>query len=205
MSLDITQINPLKGRFYCTLFENASIGLPLALYYSIEIPLQTFNSGHNYVSQPVDTSFAIEWIRFIDQSNNIQEKNWKSLAGREFELSFDNETAESSIYLGAEHCQFNSIINFLLLTDITFDIELQMAINFNIDTINLDETGFVKIKTQLDFEGLILYDSKYLPSFKNQTSPLEIIGKFIDLNVYEPMLTKYENPNVDWKQLRPKR
>ena len=205
MSLDIEQIKPLKGQFKCTLFENANIGLPLTLYYSIEIPLQTFYSGHDYVSQPVDTSFGIEWIRFIDKSNDIQEKNWTNLVGKEFELSFENETAEGTIYLGTEHCQFNSVIKFLSLNDTTFDIELQMAIDFNIDTINLDESGLVKIKTQVDFEGLVLYDSKYLPSFKNQPNPLEIIEKFTDLNVYQLILTKYENPNDDWKQLRPKR
>jgi hypothetical protein len=205
MRLDIEQIKPLKGQFKCNLFENVNIGLPLALYYSIEIPLQTFNTGHDYVSQPVDTSFGIEWIRFVDKSDELQEKKWTNLVGKEFELSYDNETAEGSIYLGTEHCQFNSIINFLSLHDTTFDIELQMAIDFNIDTVNLDENGFVKIKTQVDFEGLVLYDNSFLPSFDNQHNPLDIIGNFIDLNVYQSTLTKYENTNVDWKQLKPKK
>jgi len=205
MSLDITQIKPLKGQFNCNLFENATIGLPLTLYYSIEIPLQIFNSGHEYVSQPVDTSFAIEWIRFIGKSNELQEKNWTNLVGKEFDLSYENETAEGSIYLGTEHCQFNSVIIFLSLNDTTFGVELQMAIDFNIDTINLDQGGFVKIKTQIDFEGLVLYDNSSLPSFESIKDPLDIIGKFIDLNVYQSTLTKYENPNSEWKQLKPKR
>ncbi len=203
MSLDIKQIIPLVGKFKCNLFENANIDLPLTLYYSMEIPIQTFNSGHDYVTQPVDTSFGIEWIRFIDKTNELQENNWTNLLGKEFELSYDNETAEGSIYLGTEHCQFNSVIKFLSLKDTTFDVELEMAIDFNIDTLNLNESGFVKIKTQIDFEGLVLYDSSLLPSFENQANPLDILGRFIDLNVYQPALTKYEIPNVDWKQLKP--
>jgi hypothetical protein len=205
MSLDIELLKPLKGQFNCNLFENANIGLPLTLFYSIEIPLQTFYSGHDYVSQPVDTSFVIAWIRFTENSHELQEKNWKKLVGKKFELTYDNETAEGSIYLGTEHCQLNSAIKFLSLNGTTFDIELQMAIEFNIDTINLDENGFVKIETQVEFEGLVLYDYNVLPSFHKQDNPLDTIGKFIDLNVYQSTLTKYENAKVDWKRLKPKR
>ena len=86
MSLNINKIIPLKGQLRCNLFENISVGLPLTLYYSIEIPLRKFNNGHDYVSQPVETSIVIDWIRFIGKVDNIQEKNWTELVGREFEL-----------------------------------------------------------------------------------------------------------------------
>ena len=165
MPLNIRDIEPINGQMSCNLWENSHINLPLTLYYSIEIPLQPFNSGHDYVDQPTDTSIKIEWITFSDAQNGQQEHNWKNLVGKQFNLSYDDETAEGSIYLGTEHCKFNSQINFLSLNGTTFDIELKMAVDFNIETFNLDEDGHVKIKTKVDYDGIRIFHTQ-LPTFQ---------------------------------------
>jgi hypothetical protein len=201
MTLDIKDIQPLKGQMSCNLWENSHIGLPLTLYYSIEIPLKPFNSGHDYADQPDETTIMIEWAIFSDGQNEHQERNWKNLVGRQFNLSYNDETAEGSIYIGTEHCQFNSQINFLSLTGATFDIELKMAIDFSIETSNLDADGFVTIKTQVDYDGLRIYHTQ-LPSFQKAENQHALIGKFIDLNVYQTDLTNFGNENVDWKHLK---
>ena len=187
----------------CNLWENSHINLPLTVYYSIEIPLQPFNSGHDYVDQPTSTSIMLEWIIFNDGQNGHQERNWKNLAGRQFNLSYDDENAEGSIYLGTEHCQFNSQITFLSLNGTTFDIELKMAVDFNIETSNLDADGFMKIKTQVDYDGLRIYHTQ-LPTFQKADNQLALIGKFVDLSVYQTDLTQFDNTNVDWKHLKPR-
>lgn len=187
----------------CNLWENSNIGLPLTLYYNIEIPLKEFDTGHDYVSQPTRTSLVIEWIRFLNESGE-QENNWKNLAGKSFQLLYNDETAEGSIYLGTEHCSFNSEITFISLNDTTFEIELTMAIEFNIDTINLDDSELVKIKTQIDFKGFILYSPNSLPSFEKIDKPLDTIKKFIDLSVYQSDFETPLSEESDWKRLRPK-
>jgi len=203
MTLNIKDIQPLKGKMSCNLWENSHINLPMTLYYSIEIPLQPFDSGHDYVDQPTDTAIMIEWAIFSDGQNERQERNWKNLVGRQFSLSYDDETAKGSIYLGTEHCQFNSEINFLSLNGTTFDIELKMAVDFNIETSNLDADGLVKIKTQVDYDGLRVYHTQ-LPTFQKADNQLALTGKYIDLSVYQADFTRFDNENVDWKHLKPR-
>jgi hypothetical protein len=204
MILNVKEIKPLKGQMSCNLWENSHINLPLTLYYSIEIPLQPFNSGHDYVDQPTDTTIMIEWAIFSNEQNIQQEQNWKNLVGKRFSLDYDDETAEGSIYLGTEHCQFNSEINFLSLNGTMFEIELKMDVGFNIETSNLDEDGLVKIRTQVDFDGLRVYHTQ-LPTFKQADNKLALIGTLIDLSAYEKDLTQFDDVNVDWKHLKPKK
>ncbi len=87
MTLNIKDIQPRKGQMSCNLWENSTINLPLALYYAIEIPLQPFDSGHDYADQPTNTSIMLEWAKFIDQATGRQEANWKNLVDRQFTLS----------------------------------------------------------------------------------------------------------------------
>lgn len=205
MPLDVRAIKPLKGQLTSNLWENSHIGLPLTLFYSIEIPLEPFDSGHTYVDQPTSTSIVIEWIKFLNPVTGQNEKDWRALAGKEYLVSYEDDTGEGSIYLGSEHCQFNSLIRFLSLTDTTFDIELTLGVNFNIDTEGLDDNGQFTIKARADYEGLLLYDNNSLPSFSKFNEPMTIISDFVDKTAYEPKLTNYENPQVQWRQLRPRK
>ena len=204
MPFDIKQISPLPGTMYSVLWENSHINLPLSLFYSIEIPLQPFDTGHVYVDQPAETSFVIEWIRFRNEQNMEQEKSWKNLLNRKFALSYDDGNAEGSIYLGSEHCQFNSLLKFNKLNGAVFDIELAMDIHFNIDTINLQEDGLVKTAVTVEYEGLKLFPPEMLPSFQNEKDPMNLIGSFIDLSIYDSVLMPEGIGETQWKRLKPK-
>ena len=204
MPFDIKEVRPLPGIMHCILWENSYINLPLSLFYSIEIPLQPFDTGHEYVDQPTETSFVIEWIRFEDKQKREQERNWKNLLGREFFLSYEDGNAEGSIYLGSEHCQFNSLLKLNNLNGTVFDIELAMGIDFNIDTINLPEGGLLKIGVTVEYEGLKLFSPEMLPSFQNEKEPMKLISKFIDTAVYENILMPEGFGDAQWKRLRPK-
>ncbi len=203
MPLDIHNIQPLQGEFSCNLWENSYTGLPLTLFYAIEIPLSPFDSGHDYVTQPTSTSILMEWLKFTDPTTGLNESNWKNLARKEFLITYENNTGEGSIYLGSEHCQFNSSIKFLSLENTTFNIELTLNVGFNIDTIHLNDNGQFTISAQVDFKGLLLYDNKSLPTVAKAENPMKLISTFIDISVYQDNLTIYENPHVEWRQLKP--
>lgn len=196
MELNIKDIQPLNGYMNCYLFENPHNDLPLRLYYMVEIPIHPFNTGHEYVNQPFSTKFIIDWIIFNDEKNRVQERNWKNLVGKTFNLSYENQNAEGTIYLGTEHCQLNTEMHFLSLSETTFDVELKMDINFNIKTKNLDSDKRVKIKTQVDFEGLKVCHNK-LPTFQKAISKMALTKKFVDLSVYQTEFrdfkTKHDN------------
>ncbi len=80
-----------------------------------------------------------------------------------------------------------------------------MAIEFNIDTINLDENGFVKIRTQVDFIGLLLYSSDMLPTFEGVDKPISVVKDFIDTLNYELDFNPYILGLAVWQQLKPKK
>jgi hypothetical protein len=202
IKLDIKSLNPLKGKMSCNLFENENIKLPLHLNYYVEIPLEEFDSGHDYVDQPTSTSLIIDWIQFKNQ-NDTQEKDWKQLEGKSFLISYEQETGEGSVYLGTEHCQFNSQISFLKRTGSTFEVEIQTIINFNIETVNLPKDEVITFKTEVEFDGFLLYDKDTLPSISSK-NPIEVAKSFIELNCYQDDFQNYDNPNVNWLRLAPK-
>ena len=203
MPLDVNKLEPLKGKFTSNLWENSYIDLPLTLFYSIEIPLKPFDSGHSYVDQPISTSIVIEWIKFFDSETRQNVGNWKSFVGNEYLISYDDDTGEGSIYLGTEHCQFDSKIHFLSLAETTFDIELTLNANFNTETTNLDRKSEFKIRAQIDYLGLLLYENASLPTFSNVAEPMSIISHFVDETFYDSELDNYQLSNLECKILRP--
>ena len=42
-------------------FENPHIDLERTLFHRITIPLEAFDSGHDYVEQPTETEIVLEW------------------------------------------------------------------------------------------------------------------------------------------------
>jgi hypothetical protein len=78
-----------------------------------------------------------------------------------------------------------------------------MAVSFNIKISNLGSDGLIKMKTQIDYDGLRIYHTQ-LPTFQNSDNKLALIGKFIDLSVYQTKLTQFNNMRVDWLYLKPR-
>jgi hypothetical protein len=204
MPLNVSDIRTQKGEFSCNLWENENIDLPLTLFYSIEIPLHPFDTGHDYVSQPTSTSISIDWIKFLDPRTGENIRDWRDLLGKEFFIVDEDGGGQGTIYLGTEHCPFNSKIKFLSLSGVTFDVELTLKVAFNIEAIGLDEDGQFVVNAQISFEGLHLYDNDSLPTFSKLKKPLELISDFINLDAFEPELRPYDNPHVDWRQLKPR-
>ena len=61
-----------KGRIEMYYFENNSIGLKKTLFHRIYIPLEPFDSGLEYESQPIETEIVIEWLNLkLKESINL--------------------------------------------------------------------------------------------------------------------------------------
>ncbi|MDF2192758.1 hypothetical protein [Paraflavitalea sp. CAU 1676] len=200
--MDINALKPEKGTLGCHLWENKHIRLPLSLFYAIEIPLSPFDSGHDYVPQPTETAILMDWLKLTHGAKGTNEKNWKHLAGKEFFIADAKDTGSGSIYLGSEHCPFDANLKFLSLEHTTFDIELTLAVDFNIETINLDPNGKFTIRTKVDFEGFMLWDNESLPTVAKVQDPMKLLPEFIDLAAYHNKLDGHKQ-RKNWRQLTP--
>ncbi len=184
MPLDINHLKAKPGTMKCNLWENENAHPPLSLFYSMEIPLEPFDNGHDWDEQPCETALRMDNLIFDDDQGE-QIKNWTDLIGKEFDLSFDNETEDSSIYLGTEHCQFDSYIHFTHLEGTMLDIELALDINFNTATINLPEDGLVRFQTKVNFEGLLRYPSQKFP-------PPDALKRLVHFDVFQDQFQEYQ-------------
>lgn len=89
-----TLFKPRQGTLDAHLFDNPHIGLPLTLFYRIEIPLEPFA----FDGETQQTSVRTDFIRFPVSS-------WRQLAHREFRFPVNPEEGyiDGSIYLGHAH------------------------------------------------------------------------------------------------------
>ena len=76
-------------------FENKSIGLKRTMFHRIVIPLEPFDSGLDYVTQPEETKLIFDWI-------NLGLKDPSALDGLEI-TSANDEDLEATVYLGTVH------------------------------------------------------------------------------------------------------
>jgi len=113
-------------------FENKAIGLELARYHRIVIPLGTFNTGLDWVAQPESPEVTIEWLKVPanDPSNLIGEYvRGKNMCG-----------VEASVYLGASHNWIE--LGALRVLEIDGECRLQLAgaIDFEREGVGMNES-----------------------------------------------------------------
>jgi hypothetical protein len=85
---------PLPGTLDAHLFSNPHIGLPLTLFYRIDIPLEPFA----FDGRTQETAVRTDFIRF-------PVRDWRQLPNREFTFPVNPEEGyiDGSIYLGRAH------------------------------------------------------------------------------------------------------
>jgi len=116
---------PRRARLDAHLFDNSRIGLPLTLFYRIDIPLEPLT----FDGKTERTSVQMDFIRFAVPS-------WRQLPGREFRFPVNPEEGyiEGSIYLAHAHhpadttrIAFGDLHENVIAAsvDITFDFTLE--------------------------------------------------------------------------------
>ncbi|HEX4960354.1 MAG TPA: hypothetical protein VF173_05920 [Thermoanaerobaculia bacterium] len=118
-------LKPRRSSLDAHLFDNPHIGLPLTLFYRIEIPLEPFT----FQGETQETSVRMDFIRLPVQS-------WRQLPGREFRFPVNPEDGyiDGSICLGRAHnpadttrIAFGELRGnvFTVTFDITFDFTFE--------------------------------------------------------------------------------
>ena len=128
-------------------FENENVGLVKTLFHRIEIPLEPFDSGIDYVNQPQETGFIIEWI-------NLGLDDPTQLAGIEI-TSKNTKKMEASIYIGSTHVW--TIVESLKLKEISpsnYELDGFLTIEFEYEGIGKDEQ--FKFITSAIFNGELI-------------------------------------------------
>ncbi len=137
---------PKKGKIELYFFENKNIGLKKTLFHRIYIPLEPFNSGLEYESQPVETEIVVEWLNL-----NLQEPT--DLDNLNLTSTSDDET-EISIYVGSAHnpCDIKRLC--LKRIDVKlYQAELELLVDFKHE--GLAENEEFIFETQLELDTII--------------------------------------------------
>ena len=135
-----------KGKVEVYWFENKNTGLQKTLFHRINIPLDSFNSGLDYESQPVDTEIVIEWMKLnLDEPTNLD--------GLRLTTTPEDET-EASIYVGSAHnpCDIKNM-ELKMITYNIYEMKCELFVEFEYEGVaENEEFEFV---TQLELDPKI--------------------------------------------------
>lgn len=132
-----------EGKIEIYYFENENIGLKKTLFHRIYVPLEPFNSGLEYESQPLETEIVIEWLNLnlIDPTN---------LDGVNL-ISNHNDDLEISIYVGNAHNPCDLIkMSLRKVEGITYEIKCNLFVDFQHEGVAINEDFNFKTKLKLD-------------------------------------------------------
>jgi hypothetical protein len=102
--------------------------------FRLDIPLEPFNSGLEYVSQPEKTHFVLE-------SNRLSVKTLAELEGRTFNIGKGPPDSDGSIYIGSAHnpVDLRSITFKKLHPDKHIEIHVSLFCQFDYEGVGENE------------------------------------------------------------------
>lgn len=88
------ELNPTIGTLTARLFSNEHVGLPLTLFFDIDLPVQPFE----FDGEPQETSIRLEFIE-------LPVRDWREIFGRTFRFPINPEPGyiDGSVYIGNVH------------------------------------------------------------------------------------------------------
>lgn len=134
---------PKKGKIEIYFFENKNIGLKKTLFHRIYIPLEPFNSGLDYESQPVETEIVVEWL-------NLNLKEPTDLDDLKLTSSSEDET-EISVYVGSAHnpCDVKRLA-LKRIDDNLYEAECELLVDFEHEGVAENEEFNFRAELELD-------------------------------------------------------
>ena len=123
---------PKQGSIESYWFKNENIGLNNTLFHRITIPLEPFDSGLEYVDQPEETEFVIDWINLhLDDPSKLDNIEITSQL---------TKGVEATIYVGCAHNWSN--IHSLKLKEIEpdkYEIHATVTVEFKNEGVAQNE------------------------------------------------------------------
>lgn len=118
-------LRPAIGHLSARLFENQHIGLPLALFFDMEIPIEPFV----FQGEEQKTAVRLNFIQF-------PVGDWKELIGREFEFPVNPQPGyiDGSLYLDHVHNPTDvTRLRFGMLEGSNLPVALRGSIDFALE------------------------------------------------------------------------
>ena len=134
------------GKIEIYYFENENTGLKKTLFHRIYVPLEPFNTGLAYESQPVETAIVMEWL-------NLNLKEPTNLDGINL-ISTPDDNIEVSIYIGSDHnpCDIKRM-NIRKVEEHTYEVDGRLLVDFEYEGVAPKEE--FSFKTQLELNPQI--------------------------------------------------
>jgi hypothetical protein len=134
-----------NGKIEIYYFENENIGLKKTLFHRIYIPIEPFDSGLEYESQPLETEIVMEWL-------NLKLKNPTELAGLKLSSNPEDEI-EVSIYVGSAHnpCDIKEM-EFQKTGDNKYKVKCSLLVDFEHEGVAENEEYNFNAELNLDKE-----------------------------------------------------
>ena len=168
-------IVPKGGKIDGLIFENEYVNLPMTLFYSIEVGLNTFEID----DEVIDTSLILDSISF--DINDLKE-----LENRSFNFPLYPETGyiDSSVYILWTHhpvsvskITFGKIDNGYIAVSIDYSIEYLHS--------NVQDLVFRTLSTTLKLDKLSIYSKILEPIQDNLANAVELISNFYNIEGLE--------------------
>lgn len=134
-----------NGKIEIYYFENENIGLKKTLFHRIYIPLESFDSGLEYESQPLETEIVMEWL-------NLKLKEPTELAGLKLSSNPEDEI-DVSIYVGSAHnpCDIKEL-EFQKMGENNYKVNCSLLVDFEHEGVAVNEEFNFSTELLLDKE-----------------------------------------------------
>ncbi len=168
-------IVPKGGKIDGLIFENDYVNIPMTLFYSIEVELDTFEIDN----EVMDTSVILDFIDF--KINDLQELESQTF---NFPMHPDTGYIDASVYILWTHhpvsvskIAFGKIENGYIAVSIDYNIEY-------LDS-SVQDLAFRTLSTTLKLDKLSIYSEILQPTKDNFNGAVELMSKFYNVEGLE--------------------
>jgi hypothetical protein len=161
-------LRPMLGRLEGHLFENPSVGVERAVYYSVVVPFEPIQYGDDLV----ETAASVEWLR-------LQVRDWRTLVGT---IVVSAPGIEASFYLWEHREALDARLEFLSRDGLDMDVRVRFRADLN-DRYDLPSPPLsdIDVRARVRYGGILINEAvvKYAPGNKREAR--SAAEPFVDL------------------------
>lgn len=173
--LNYDLIIPKGGKIDGLIFENDHVNIPMTLFYTIEIELETFEVDNEIM----ETSLILDFISF--EINDLKELENRAF---DFPIYPENNYIDASVYILWTHhpvsvsrITFGKIENGYIAVSIDYSVEYLHS--------NVQDLAIRTLSTTLKLDKLSIYSEILEPTEDNFDDAMELMSKFYNIKGLE--------------------